>query len=182
MARLTKFLKNLLRLIFFTIAIASILFTVQSIWHVFTPIITYVDQDVNLATSTLSVQVMTGVSIAALVLFFVFLAIAILHRGINNRQFVSSFFRNILSSVIFVVSDWAFSTLQKQGRFYLLLALVLTLIITIILIEMVAKASNQKAEISMRTDLMSSVTAGLAFGLILATGQFTWGWVKHFIP
>lgn len=169
-------------MIFLTIAVVSILFTVQSIWHVFDPLIKYVDQDVTLATSTLSVQLMTGVSIGALVLFFVFLAIAVFHRGINNRQFVSSFFRNILSSVIFIVSDWAFSTLQKHGRFYLLLALVATLIITIILIEMVAKASNQKAEVSMRTDLMSSVTAGLAFGLLLATGQFAWGWVKHFIP
>ena len=182
MARLTDFLRRLIRFAFILVALASILFTIQTLWHVFDPLIAYVDQDVDLAGATLSAQILAGVSVAALALFLVFLIIAIAHRGVNNHQFVISFLRNILSSAVFLVSDWAFTSLQKMGRFYLILALVSTLVVTIILIEMITKASKRKEEVSVRTDLLASIVAGLAFGLILATGQFAWSWARHFLP
>jgi len=95
-------------------------------------------------------------------------------RGVNNRQFLGSFSRGILASVVFVVSDWLYGQLELLGRFWLVLGLGLTVVVTVVLIELITRAGKAQDEVNTRTDLMASVTSGLAFALLLKLGTSAW--------
>ena len=178
MARLTPLLRKLFSFLFVLVVIGALAWGVQMIWHPLDPVIKYVDQDVGSAGATLSSQVVAGVSLASLVLFLILLIIPIAMRGVNNRQFFGSFFRGILASVVYIVADWLFGELEKVGRFWLIVGLVLAVIVTIVLIEIITRAGKVKDEVSTRTDLMASITSGLAFALLTNVGLYAWSYVQ----
>lgn len=178
MARLTPLLRRIFGFLFFVAVLGALLWGVQMIWHPLDPVIAYVDQDVGAAGATLSGQVVAGVSLASLVLFLILLLIPLAMRGVDNRQFLGSFFRGILASVVFIISDWLYGLLEKQGRFWLIAGLALAVVVTVVLIELITRAGRLKDEVGTRTDLMASVTSGLAFALLLNLGQFAWDAVQ----
>jgi len=148
------------------------------LWHPLDPVITYLNQDLGAAGATLSTEVVAGVSLASLVLFVILLLVPLAMRGVNNKQFLGGFFRGILASVVFLVSDWLYGQLETLGRFWLLLGLGLTVIVTVVLIELITRAGKEKHEVSTRTDLMASITSGLAFSLLLNLGMYAWSYVE----
>ena len=144
------------------------------IWHPLDPLIAYVDQDVGAASTTLSSKVVAGVSMASLVLFVILLLIPLAMRGVNNRQFLGSFLRGILASGVYLIADWLYGELEKVGRFWLIVGLLLTVVVTIVFIEMITRAGKVKDEVGTRTDLMASITSGLAFALLTNIGLYAW--------
>lgn len=151
---------------------------VQMIWHPLDPFIAYVNQDVGAVGATLSNELVAGVSLASLVLFVILLLIPLAMRGVHNGQFLGSFTRGILSSVVFLVSNWIYSELQGFGRFWLLVGIVSMIVVTVVLIELITRAGREKDEVNTRTDLMASITSGLAFSLLLNIGTYAWDSVK----
>lgn len=174
MARFTPFLRNLLGFVFFLVVLGTIAWGVQMIWHPLDPIIAYVNQDVGAVGATLSTQVVAGVSLASLVLFLILMLIPLAIRGVDNRQFLGSFTRGILSSVVFLVSNWLYGELEVLGRFWLLVGMALMVVVTVVLIELITRAGRLKDEVNTRTDLMASITSGLAFSLLLNLGTYAW--------
>lgn len=174
MARFTPLLRRLVAFLFFIAVLGALAWGVQMIWHPLDPVITYVNQDVAAVGATLSGQVVAGVSLASLFLFIILMLVPLAMRGVNNRQFLGSFFRGILASVVFLVSDWLYGQLELLGRFWLVLGLGLTVIVTVVLIELITRAGRQEQEVNTRTDLMASVTSGLAFALLLKLGTYAW--------
>jgi len=178
MARFTPLLRNVLGFLFILVVLGTIVWGVQSIWHPLDPIIAYVDQDVGAVGATLSSQTVAGVSLASLVLFFILMFIPLAMRGVNNKQFLGSFFRGILASVVYIVSDWLYNELEKVGRFWLLVGLAVTVIVTVVLIEMITRAGKAHHEVATRSDLMASITSGLAFALLTNLAGYGWGYVE----
>jgi len=178
MARLTPLIRNVFSFLLILVVLGTLAWGVQMIWHPLDPLIAYVDQDVGAVGATLSSQMVAGVSLASLVLFVIFLLIPLAMRGVNNKQFLGSFFRGILASVVYLVSDWLYGELEKIGRFWLLVGLALTVIVTLILIEMITRAGKVKDEIETRTDLMASITSGLAFALLTNLGGYAWTYIQ----
>jgi hypothetical protein len=178
MARLTPFFRRIFGFLFILVVLGTLAWGAQMIWHPLDPVIAYVDQDVGAAGATLSTKVVAGVSLASLVLFVILLLIPLAMRGVNNRQFLGSFLRGILASGVYLVSDWLYGELEKVGRFWLIVGLVLTVIVTIILIEMITRAGKAKDEVGTRTDLMASITSGLAFALLTNLALYTWDYVQ----
>jgi hypothetical protein len=174
MARFTPLLRRILSFLFVLIVLGTLVWGVQMIWHPLDPIIRYVDQDVGAAGATLSNKVVAGVSLASLVLFLILLFIPLAMRGVNNKQFVGSFFRGILASVVYVLADWLYGALETAGRFWLIVGLVLSVLVTVVLIELITRAGKAKDEVSTRTDLMASITSGLAFALLTNVGLYAW--------
>jgi hypothetical protein len=181
MARFTPLLRNILGFLFIVVVLGTVVWGVQMIWHPLDPVIAFVNQDVGTAGATLSTQVVAGISLASLVLFLILLIIPLAIRGVDNRQFLGSFFRGILASVVFLISDWLYGLLEKQGRFWLIAGLALTVIVTFVLIEMITRAGRRKDEVGTRTDLMASITSGLAFGLLANLALFSWNAVQKVI-
>ena len=178
MARFTPLLRQILGFLFLLVVLGALLWGVQQIWHPFDAAIAYVNQDVGAAGATLSREVVAGVSLASLVLFFILLLVPLAMRGVNNKQFLGSFFRGILASVVFVVADWLYSVLEHLGRFWLVVGLGVTVIVTVVLIELITRAGKAKDEVGTRTDLMASITSGLAFALLTNLGLQVWSYAR----
>jgi hypothetical protein len=178
MARFTPLLRRVLGFLFLMIVLGAVAWGVQTIWHPLDPVIAYVDQDVGSVGATLSNQTIAGVSLASLVLFIILMIIPLSMRGVNNRQFMGSFIRGILASVVYILSDWLYGELEKVGRFWLLVGMLVTVIVTIVLIELITRAGKIKDEVSTRSDLMASITSGLAFALLTNLGQYAWEYIQ----
>jgi len=181
MARFTHLLRNILSFLFVVVVLGTILWGVQMIWHPLDPIIAYVDQDVGAVGATLSSQTVAGISLASMVLFIILMLIPLAMRGVNNKQFLGSFLRGILASVVYVISDWLFAELEKVGRFWLLAGLALTVVVTLVLIEMITRAGKVQNEVGTRTDLLASITSGLAFALLTNLAGYAWTYVQKFL-
>ena len=178
MARFTPLLRRIIGFLFVLVVLGTLAWGVQMIWHPLDPLIKYVDQDVGVAGATLSNKVIAGVSLASLLLFIILLLIPLAMRGVNNRQFLGSFLRGLLASVVYLVSDWLYGELEKLGRFWLVVGLALTVVLTVVLIELITRAGRERDEVSTRTDLMASITSGLAFALLTNLGLYAWEYVQ----
>lgn len=174
MARLTQFVGNLIRILLIMAGVIGVVFTVQTLWHPFTPLIDFINQDVDKVNGTLTSELVGGISIAALGLFLVLLLIPLLIRGVDNKQFITGFLRGILASAVYLVTDLFYSSMEKMGRFWLVLAILFSIIVTFILVELITRAGKKKDEVSVRTDLTSSISSGLAFGLIIKLAAYGW--------
>lgn len=179
MARFTPLLRRVLGFLFLVVVLGTLGWGVQMIWHPLDPFIEYVNQDVGAVGATLSNQMVAGVSLASLVLFLIFMLIPLALRGVNNGQFLGSFTRGILSSAVFLVSNWIYGELETLGRFWLLVGILLMIVVTVVLIELITRAGKEKDEVNTRTDLMASITSGLAFSLLLNMGTYAWTTVSQ---
>jgi energy-converting hydrogenase Eha subunit E len=164
--------------LFILVVLGTLAWGVQSIWHPLDPYIKYVNQDIGAVGATLSSQMVAGVSLASLVLFLIFMLIPLAIRGVHNGQFLGSFIRGVLSSAVFLVSDWIYGLLEHWGRFWLLVGIALMIVVTLVLIELITRAGREQDEVSTRTDLMASITSGLAFSLLLNMGTYAWSSVQ----
>jgi len=174
MARFTPLLRQILGFLFLVVVLGTLVWGAQMIWHPLDPIIAYVNQDVGAVGATLSNQVIAGVSLASLVLFLILMLIPLAIRGVNNAQFLGSFARGILSSMVFLVSNWLYGELEGLGRFWLLVGIFLMVVVTVVLIELITRAGKRQDEVNTRTDLMASITSGLAFSLLMNLGLYAW--------
>jgi len=181
MARFTPLLRNILSFVFIMVVLGTLIWGVQMIWHPLDPIIAYVNQDVGAVGATLSSQTIAGVSLASMVLFVILLLIPLAMRGVDNKQFLGSFARGILASVVYVISDWLYGELGKVGRFWLLVGLAVTVIVTVVLIEMITRAGKTKDEVGTRTDLMASIASGLAFALLTNLAGYAWNAIQKIL-
>lgn len=178
MARFTPLLRRILGFLFFIVVLGTLGWGVQMIWHPLDPFIAYVNQDVGAVGATLSNQTVAGVSLASLVLFLILMFIPLAIRGVDNRQFLGSFTRGVLSSGVFLFSNFIYDELNKVGRFWLLVGIFLMIVVTVVLIELITRAGKVKDEVNTRTDLMASITSGLAFSLLLNMGLYAWSYVQ----
>ncbi len=177
MARFTPLLRNILGFLFVLVVLGTVVWGVQAIWHPLDPLIDFVNQDVGAVGATLSSQMVAGISLASLVLFLILMLIPLAIRGVDNRQFLGAFSRGLLASVVFVVAEAIYAFLEAQGRFWLLVGLAVTVVVTVVMIELITRAGKRKDEVGTRTDLMASITSGLAFALLANLGGSVWAYV-----
>jgi len=52
-------------------------------------------------------------------------------------------------------------------------------IVTFFLIEMITRAGKARQEVSTRTDLLASITSGLAFSILLKIGSDAWNYTNQ---
>lgn len=174
MAGITSLLRSIVRFLVLLIFLGAILAGVQILWHPFDEAIAFVNQDIGAAGATLSSQVVAGVSLGALALFLLLMLVPLLVRGVDNKQFLGSLFRGVLASAVFLCSDWLYGQLEQRGRIWLVVGILSSVIVTFFLIEIITRAGKAKQQVSNRTDLLASITSGLAFSLLLKTGTYAW--------
>jgi hypothetical protein len=176
--RFTPLLRRILGFLFILVVIGAVAWGVQTIWHPLDPVIAYIDQDVGAVGATLSTQAVAGVSLASLVLFAILMIIPLSMRGVNNKQFLGSFTRGILASVVYLFTDWLYGELEHVGRFWLLVGMLTTIVVTIVFVELITRAGKREEEVNARSDLMASITSGLAFALLANLGQYAWNYAQ----
>lgn len=167
MSSLKIFLSRILALVLISLLVVIGLVIIQQIWGTFTPLIDYLNQDLQAVDSTLGAELVAGISLGGLVVFLILLLIPILTPGVNTKNFLSAFFRGLLASAVFLATNYFYARMEELGRFYLLASMALAIVVTFVLIEIIALSGRKEDQKAVRTDLSASIASGLAFGLIL---------------
>jgi len=178
--RLIAFLRVLGWTIVVTALVAGGLFFIQAVWHPFDSLLGVITVDLSRVDSTLSRNAIGGVSVGSFVLVLVIAAVPLLGKGVRKRQYALSFWRGLLSSVIFLASDSLYQFVRSKGVFYFSATILVFLAATIILVEFVSRIGHREAETETRTDILASIVSGLSFGLVVQFGRHILHWTRAF--
>lgn len=170
--RLGSFLSGLTRTLILVSIIAAVVAFVQAVSH---PI----DQEVlrkakgqfSALDRTLSSNLVAGVSLGTVVVVLIVAAVAALGRGVHRRQYAVSFWRGLLSSAIFLLSDTFYRLIQDLGQLYYVASIALFVAITLVLVEILARWGNAAEERERRTEFLASIVSGLCFALVVQVGE-----------
>lgn len=176
-ARVVAFLRVLGWIVVAIAVVAGLLFLVQAFFHPFDNLLGTLVDDLATVDSALSRNAIGGISIGSFALVLVVAAVPLLSKGVRRRQYALSYWRGILSSVIFLASDGLYQFVRGMGMLYFSATILLFLAATIILVEVVSRAGKE-AESDTRTELLASIVSGLSFGLIVQFGQYLLGWLR----
>lgn len=167
MSRLKKFLVKLLVVFVALLVIGFVLLMLQVFFGLFNYQIDLIRKVFSETDAKLSSDVFAGISVGTVILLAVVGLFPVLMKGVNNRQYFIGLRRGVISAFVFFVSDSLYRWLETINRFYMILSMILVIIITFILIEILALSAKAENEVSLRTDLASSVVSGLIFGVLL---------------
>ncbi len=167
MKRAVRFLGKVLLTILFFALIGGIFFILQTFFHLFDGIISYVNQDISKVNSSLSQEALAGISFGAIALVVFILLFPLLMKGIKRKQYWISIQRGIISSLVFFLSQAGYQYAERFSRFYLFLSIAAVIVITLIFIEVLALSIRKEKESEFRTDIIAAVVSGLVFGILI---------------
>jgi len=181
MKKVRKFIKKVLITTLIFSFIALILILLQYYFHCFDSLISYINQDISKVNSTLSAELLTGISIGAVLLIFFVLFFPMLMKGVDKRKYLISVYRGTISSGVFFITDILYKFTEKIGRFYLLISILIVFAVCIILIEIVSLSQKDEKETETRTDITAAIVSGLVFGMLLKLILVGIDYIKHLI-
>lgn len=175
MARLRKYFIGLLVTVGLLLFAAGVLSIFQRVYHPFDGIIRFMNQDLSKISGRLSFEIIGGVSAATIALLLGLGLFPLLHRGVNGREYLVSIGRHILAAFVFLGSELIYGYFEGFGRFYLLIAILASILVVAILVEIIARAAEAKEESRVRTELFSTIVGGLVIGILFKALGFALG-------
>jgi hypothetical protein len=159
--------------------IGGVLFLLHFFFGIFDSLIIYLNQDITKLNSTLSSEVVAGISIGGVLLVAFIVIFPLFMKGIKKKQYFVSLQRGIISSMVFYFSTLLYQYTENISRFFLLLSVVIVMLVTVIMIEIVTLSMKEAKQAEFRTDVVSAIASGLAFGVLLKLIVFSFDFLKH---
>lgn len=166
-SRLERFLSQLMRIFIILLLSTSALALVQATLHPLDPVVPKAERTLSLLDKTLSSSLFSGVSLGTIMVILIILSFSMAGRGVHKRQYMVSYWRGILSSLIFFLSDAFYRYVRSHGILYYSASLALFIAVMLILVEIIARWGSVNAERERRTELLASIVSGLSFGLLV---------------
>ncbi|OHD54130.1 MAG: hypothetical protein A2Y33_10480 [Spirochaetes bacterium GWF1_51_8] len=164
---LKTFLVRLIVTILIFGIIGAVLYFLQVQWHLFDEPLKFLEQKIATTEQSMGIELVAGISIGTIVFLVFILLIPILMRKVNNKVYIKSVQRGLLSAFVFFISDSLYKWMESFGQIYVIIAIAGIVLVTIILIELFALSMKKEEESAVRTDLIAAVVSGLMFGLVL---------------
>jgi hypothetical protein len=137
------------------------------------------NQDINKLNSTLSSEVVTGISIGGVLLILLVIIFPFFMRGIKKKQYFVSLQRGIISSLVFYFSTLLYQYTENISRFFLFLSVVIVIFVTVVLIEVITLSLKEAKQAEFRTDIVAAIASGLSFGVLMKMAVFGIDFIKH---
>jgi uncharacterized membrane protein YedE/YeeE len=164
---LKRFFVRLIVIVLILAVVGTVIYILQTQFHLFDEQIKYLEEKISLTERGLQIQFIAGLSIGT-ALFVIFITlIPLFMRKVDNKTYVKSLQRGILSAFVFFISDALYKWLEEFGRVYMIIAVIVVVLITIILIELFTLSMKEHEEKAVKTDLIAAIVSGLLFGVIL---------------
>ncbi|AEJ20081.1 hypothetical protein [Gracilinema caldarium] len=165
--RLERFLSQLMLVFIVILLIIGILALMQATLHPFDPVVSKAELTLSTLDKTLDSSLFSGVSLGTIVVILSILTLSMAGQGVHKRQYMVSYWRGILSSLIFFVSDAFYRYVRSQGMLYYSASLALFIVLMLILVEIISRWGSVTEERERRTELLASIVSGLSFGLLI---------------
>jgi hypothetical protein len=180
--RLERFLSQLMLVFIVLLLFFGILTLIQAAFHPLDPVVTKAELTLSTLDKTLSSSLFSGVSLGTIVVILSILALSMAGRGVHKRQYMVSYWRGILSSLIFFISDAFYRYVRSQGMLYYSASLALFIALMLILVEIISRWGSVTEERERRTELLASIVSGLSFGLLVQAFEAFIALVKAKLP
>ncbi|MGE5559134.1 MAG: hypothetical protein ACM3WV_11100 [Bacillota bacterium] len=142
-----------------------------------------INKSLSLANGIVFNDLVTGVSIGTALFILSLLVFPFLTRHIDTRLYFKSIHQGIISAFVFYVSDLIYDYIGKLGNTYLLTAICVVILLTIILIQISTGIfKKQEDRIEFRTSHYASIAAGLIFGVLLNLGKLGMEMLEVYLP
>jgi hypothetical protein len=162
-----SFLKRLLITVIILSVIAVAAYLLQLFFGIFDKPFADLRHYLAMADKMVVEQWVTGISVGTILGVILLLVIPIFSRNIDTRSYFKNIYTGIISSLIFYISNIAYGFIEKINKFYLFLSIIAVIIIAFILIQIIAGMFRKDNGVQFRTDVVSGITAGLIFGVLL---------------
>ncbi|MCA1950074.1 MAG: hypothetical protein LDL24_05860 [Treponema sp.] len=180
--RLERFLSQLMLFCIAVMLIVSVLAFIQATLHPLDPVVSKAEVTLTILDKTLSSSLFSGVSLGTIVVILSILALSMAGRGVHRRQYMVSYWRGILSSGIFFLSDAFYRYVRSRGLLYYSASLALFIAVMLILVEIISRWGSASEERDRRTELLASIVSGLSFGLLVQAFEALFALAKEKVP
>ena len=162
--------------------VVGVFLLIQAVWHPFDSLLSLMNQDLWLVDSALSRNAVGGISFGAVALVIVVAAVPLFGSGVRRKQYAISYWRGLLSSAIFLLTDTLYRVVLGMGSLYFSATILLFFAATLILVEIVSRVGSRSSESDTRTELLAAIVSGLSFGLIVQFGAYIASLTKGIFP
>lgn len=172
-------LKNFFKVVLLLIIFAGVLFGLQYYFHMLDKPFKQIHQYIAKANNIVYKDMFWGISTGTVFFIAILIILPVLMRKINTRSYFKNLYQGIVSSFIFFISQVIYAYFAKISKFYLLIAIIGIVIITLILIRIVAGMyKKEEDQVEFRTSYVASITAGLIFSVLLQLISLWGNWAK----
>ena len=162
-----SFIKRFFITVIILFVIAAAAYLLQRFYGIFDKPVQDLQNYLAMADKMVLDQWITGISVGTIIGVMLLLVIPIFTKNIDTRAYFKNIYQGIISSFIFYISNIAYNFIEKINKIYLFLSIVVVVIITFILIQITARMFKNDNGVEFRTGIVSGVTAGLIFGVLL---------------
>ncbi|MDA8426662.1 MAG: hypothetical protein M0Z80_11050 [Treponema sp.] len=177
-SRFVRYIRGLFKAAVILAALGLCLFFVQKRFGLFDREIAATDSFVAGASASLSSEAFAGISLGSLVLVAVLCVFPVFVKKFDNKAYLRSLWRGLISALVFFVSNELYSLAARASRLYLLAAIAIVIVVSALLVEGIALAVREGEERSFRTDVVASIASGLLFSVLLKLGQYGYEWLR----
>jgi hypothetical protein len=177
-ARLSRYVRNLFRVASTLALVALVLAGVQAAFHPFDELIAKGETWVSDMESRLTSEAFNGITLGSLGLVLALCIFPIFLRRIDERAYLRSIWRGIVSAAVFYLSNELYALASKIGRVHFLFAMLAVIVATAVIVEGVSLSVKEEEERSFRTDVVASIASGLLFGVLVKLAQYGLGLLK----
>jgi hypothetical protein len=180
--RLERYISQLMLVFIVLLLIIGVLALIQATLHPLDPVVSKAERTLSTLNKTLSSSLFSGVSLGTIVVILSVLTLSMAGRGVHKRQYMVSYWRGILSSLIFFLSDAFYRYVRSQGVLYYSASLALFIALMLILVEIISRWGSVTEERERRTELLASIVSGLSFGLLVQAFEALLALIKAKLP
>jgi glucan phosphoethanolaminetransferase (alkaline phosphatase superfamily) len=180
-SRFTRYIGRLLRIGLVLSVLFLGLYAAQSYYHVFDDQVAWFRNAMVELERSLSVEALAGISMGSLVLVAGLCLAPIFWKKIDTRGYMRGLWRGVVSAFVFLASSQLFAFAARASKVYLIAAIAGVIVVSALLIEAVSLAVREAEERSLRTDIVSSISSGLLFGVLVQLGQVGLEWAGHLV-
>ncbi|MEK6794242.1 MAG: hypothetical protein AABZ39_05670 [Spirochaetota bacterium] len=183
MKKVKSFIDRLVLVLIILSVLLSALYLSNMFFHFLDDPLYILRERLDYLNTVLSSELIAGLSLGSLVLAIVIYMLPKLIGGINRKAYERSLRLGIISSLVFFLSNILYTVVLKHGRVYLFIAIIITGIVTTILVQVLSLMFEDKEkEVSFRTDIVSGISSGLIFGILIHVIMFFIDYIKRYLP
>jgi hypothetical protein len=161
--------------------ILFILYYINKSFHIFDAPIDQLQDQLKSINRVFLNNIIAGISVGTVLLLVFIFVFPLMTKKINTRVYIQNIILGVISSFVFFVSQLIFQYFEKYGKFYMVISIASTIIITIIIVEIMSLSfKSDKKEIEFRTSVLGCIASGLIFGIVLNIVLLVMGYF-HFL-
>lgn len=178
-SRANRFLLRVVTVFLVLVLAGIVLYLVQVFFQPFDDQLKFINDWIITTNQAISRELITGISGGLVVLVLLIFITPLFMRGVNNKQYMVATWRGIISSFVFLVTQALYDYAEQISRFYLIVAIVAVVILSLILIEYLSLMMKQEEQVAFRTDIVSALVSGLIFGIVMKVIFLMVDMIKH---